>query len=96
MSLKLVLAATLRHVGDQRSRQVRQRKLAAAAILKWENSEVSGGAGNGACKTPGAKLQTQWREQTEPSEDDDVFEEFGAGDGNRTHDTQLGKLMFYH
>ena len=20
----------------------------------------------------------------------------GAGDGNRTHDTQLGKLMFYH
>jgi len=21
---------------------------------------------------------------------------FGAGDGDRTHDTQLGKLMFYH
>jgi|HubBroStandDraft_6_1064221.scaffolds.fasta_scaffold520279_2 hypothetical protein len=22
--------------------------------------------------------------------------EFGAGDGNRTHDIQLGKLSFYH
>ena len=24
------------------------------------------------------------------------YVELGAGDGNRTHDTQLGKLMFYH
>jgi len=25
-----------------------------------------------------------------------LIDSVGAGDGNRTHDTQLGKLMFYH
>jgi hypothetical protein len=24
------------------------------------------------------------------------FQDLGAGDGNRTHDIQLGKLSFYH
>jgi hypothetical protein len=27
---------------------------------------------------------------------EEVPDFIGAGDGNRTHDTQLGKLMFYH
>jgi hypothetical protein len=26
----------------------------------------------------------------------DLFAKSGAGDGNRTHDIQLGKLSFYH
>jgi hypothetical protein len=38
-------------------------------------------------------MNRQNRQQNRPRE---LVVSVGAGDGNRTHDTQLGKLMFYH
>jgi hypothetical protein len=78
------------------ARQVSQRKLAAAAILKWEASDPSPGhTGNESLQNTASVLAKPKDEnKTKPGERDDSAEEFGAGDGNRTHDTQLGKLMF--
>src|SRR5262249_20312955 len=75
------------------SRQVSQKKLAAAAILKWERSEPDGRSENGGLQNAGAVLAKRSDEnKPEPRKGTDNAGYFGAGEGNRTLDTQLGKL----
>jgi integrase len=80
------------------ARQVSQKKLAAAAILKWEASDnVAGHTGNESLQNTAPVLAKPGQEnKAEPGKSNDIAEEFGAGEGNRTLDTQLGKLMFCH
>ena len=86
------------------SRQVNQRKLAASAILKWEKAGPGVHADGSSARTENGSLQNtapvlakqDAANKTEREEDPDNKEKYGAGEGNRTLDTQLGKLMFYH
>jgi hypothetical protein len=86
------------------SRQVSQRKLAAAAILKWETAEPGVSKDASSAHTENERLQNVAPVLAKPNTANKtkraqlVFEEgkSGAGEGNRTLDTQLGKLMFCH
>jgi hypothetical protein len=86
------------------SRQVSQRKLAAAAILKWETAEPGVSIDTSSAHTENESLQNvapilanpNTANKTEREQLVDEKGNSGAGEGNRTLDTQLGKLMFCH
>jgi hypothetical protein len=86
------------------SRQVSQKKLAAAAIPKWETAEPGVSIDANSARTENGSLQNvapvlakpNTGNKTEREQLVDKKGESGAGEGNRTLDTQLGKLMFCH
>jgi integrase len=83
------------------SRQVSQRKLAAAAILKWETAAPGVPSHSISAHTENESLQNTTpvlakpnaANKTKREEDAESKGEIGAGEGNRTLDTQLGKRL---
>jgi integrase len=79
------------------SRQLNQRRLAVSAILKWEADDLSAQSENESLQNSRNVFAKSGGENKSDSTEMAEFEgEFGAGEGNRTLDTQLGKLMFCH
>jgi hypothetical protein len=74
------------------SRQLNQRRLAVSAILKWEADDPSAQSENESLQNSrNVFAKSDGENKSDPTQTAEFEGEFGAGEGNRTLDTQLGK-----
>jgi len=75
------------------ARQLNQRRLAVSAILKWEADDPAArGKNEGLQNSRNVFAKPSTQNKTDPLQSFEINQETGAGEGNRTLDTQLGKL----